>query len=93
MAKYIYEYKNWTDFTWENAVIHSIFGEVRWTRLLTLEHPLNFWNMKTKIEKKFDTVAFFKAIKEKLALKMAGMTLEEQKVFMQKVRDGKIEIA
>jgi hypothetical protein len=30
MAKYIYEYKNWTDFTWENAVIHSIFGEVRW---------------------------------------------------------------
>jgi len=49
--------------------------------------------MKTKIEKKFDSVAFFKAIKEKLALKMAGMTLEEQKVFMQKVRDGKIEIA
>jgi hypothetical protein len=30
MAKYIYEYKNWTDFTWESAVIHSIFGEVRW---------------------------------------------------------------
>lgn len=29
MAKYIYEYKNWTDFTWENADIHSIFGEVR----------------------------------------------------------------
>ena len=49
--------------------------------------------MKTKIEKKFDTVAFFRAIKEKLALKMAGMTLEEQKVYMQNVRDGKIEIA
>ena len=32
MAKYIYEYKNWTDFTWENAVIHSIFGEVRWVQ-------------------------------------------------------------
>ena len=30
MPKYIYEYKDWTDFTWENAVIHSIFGEVRW---------------------------------------------------------------
>jgi hypothetical protein len=27
MDKYIYENKNWTDFTWENAVIHSIFGE------------------------------------------------------------------
>ena len=49
--------------------------------------------MKTKIEKKFDTVDFFRAIKEKLALKMTGMTLEEQKVFMQNVRDGKIEIA
>jgi Fic family protein len=29
MAKYIYEYKNWTDFTWQNSVINSIFGEVR----------------------------------------------------------------
>lgn len=28
-GKINYEYKNWTDFTWENAVIHSIFGEVR----------------------------------------------------------------
>lgn len=29
MAKYIYEYKNWTDFTWQDLVINSIFGEVR----------------------------------------------------------------
>ena len=29
MAKYIYEYKNWTDFTWQDSVINSIFGEVR----------------------------------------------------------------
>jgi len=40
--------------------------------------------MKTKTKKKFDSVAFFKVIKEKLASKMAGMTLEEQKEFMQK---------
>ena len=30
MAKYIYEYKNWTDFTRENKVNNAIFGEVRW---------------------------------------------------------------
>jgi Fic family protein len=29
MAKYIYEYKNWTDFSWENNGINAIFGEVR----------------------------------------------------------------
>ena len=49
--------------------------------------------MKIKEEKKFDTVAFFRAIKEKLAAKMEGMTLQEQKDFMQKVRDGEIKMA
>jgi len=49
--------------------------------------------MKTKTEKSFDTVTFFRAIKEKLAAEMAGMTLEQQKDFMQKVREGKIKIA
>jgi hypothetical protein len=49
--------------------------------------------MKTKTEKVFDTVAFFRAIKEKLAAKMVGMTLEQQKDFMQQVRDGKIKLA
>ena len=49
--------------------------------------------MKTKTEKKFDTVAFFGAIKEKLSARMAGMTLEQQKEFMQQVRDGKIKLA
>jgi hypothetical protein len=49
--------------------------------------------MKTKKEKTFDSVAFFRAIKEKLAAKMAGMNLEEQKEFMRKVREGKIKIA
>jgi Fic family protein len=29
MAKYIYEYKNWTDFTWQDHAINVIFGEVR----------------------------------------------------------------
>jgi hypothetical protein len=49
--------------------------------------------MKTKKKKTFDTVAFFRAIKEKLAEKMAGMTLEQQKDFMRQVREGKIKLA
>ena len=49
--------------------------------------------MKTNKEKSFDTVAYFRAIKEKLAAKMTGMTLTEQKDFMRQVREGKIKIA
>jgi len=44
-------------------------------------------------EKKFDTVNFFRAIKEKLAARMAGMTIEEQREFLKRVREGKIKIA
>ena len=29
VAKYIYEYKNWTDFDWREADINALFGEVR----------------------------------------------------------------
>jgi Fic family protein len=29
MVKYIYEYKDWTDFSWQDKAINIIFGEVR----------------------------------------------------------------
>lgn len=29
MATYIYEHKNWTDFSWQDKAINAIFGEVR----------------------------------------------------------------
>lgn len=29
MGKYIYEYKNWTNFTWQETAINAVFGEVR----------------------------------------------------------------
>jgi Fic family protein len=29
VAKYIYEYKNWTNFTWRDNDINNLFGEVR----------------------------------------------------------------
>ena len=49
--------------------------------------------MKTEIEKTFDTIAFFRGIKEKLAARMEGMTLAEKKIFMLQVREGKIKIS
>jgi hypothetical protein len=49
--------------------------------------------MKTKTKKKFDTVQFFRAVKEKLAARMENMTFEEQREFLDKVRKGKIKIA
>ena len=48
--------------------------------------------MKTMIEKKFDTVKFFRSIKEKIAERMTKMTLKEQKDFLQQIRSGKIKI-
>jgi hypothetical protein len=49
--------------------------------------------MKTMIEKKFDTVRFFRSIKEKLAEQMANMTFEEQREFLRQVRNGEIKVA
>jgi len=48
--------------------------------------------MKTITDKKFDTVNFFRDIKSKLAEKLAKMSLEEQKVFLRNVREGKIKL-
>jgi hypothetical protein len=49
--------------------------------------------MKNKETKTFDSVAFFRAIKEKLAEKMEGMTLIQKREFMKQVREGKIRVA
>jgi Fic family protein len=29
MAKYIYQYKNWTNFSWHNTIVSAALGEVR----------------------------------------------------------------
>lgn len=29
MAKYIYEHKNWTNFSWKDKAVNTVFGEVR----------------------------------------------------------------
>ena len=49
--------------------------------------------MKTKEVKTFDSVIFFRAIKEKMAKMMEGMTLAQKKEFMRQIREGKIKVA
>ena len=49
--------------------------------------------MKTKETKKFDSVAFFRSVKEKLAKQMEGMTLAQKKDLVQHIRENKIKIA
>lgn len=49
--------------------------------------------MKTKETKTFDSVAFFRSVKEKLAKQMEGMTLAPKKDLMQHIRENKIKIA
>ena len=44
-------------------------------------------------KKTFDTVKFFRQIKEKLAEKLSKMTIEEQKEYLRQVREGKIKVA
>jgi hypothetical protein len=49
--------------------------------------------MKAMTKKTFDTVKFFRLIKEKLAEKLSTMTLEEQKEYLKKIREGEIKLA
>jgi len=50
MAKYIYQYKNWTDFTWQNAVVSAALGEVRLLqgKILGQIHLLGFSSVEEK---------------------------------------------
>ena len=48
--------------------------------------------MTTKELKTFDSVLFFRAIKEKMAKMMEGMTLAQKKQFMLQIREGKIKV-
>ncbi|MDR1023543.1 MAG: hypothetical protein LBL94_09790 [Prevotellaceae bacterium] len=45
------------------------------------------------MKKEFDTVAFFRGIKEKMAKQMDGMTLEEMREFFKQIREGKVKLA
>ena len=44
-------------------------------------------------EKSFDTVAFFRTVKEKMAKATEKMTLEEKRNYWKLMREGKISIS
>jgi hypothetical protein len=44
--------------------------------------------MKQQVKKEFDTVTFFRAVKEKIAKATEGMTLAERRAFFKKLREG-----
>jgi hypothetical protein len=46
----------------------------------------------TKKEKEFDTVAFFRSVKEKMARATEGMSLQEEREYWQLLREGKIKL-
>jgi hypothetical protein len=45
-----------------------------------------------KQEKDFDTVAFFRSIKEKMAKATEGMTLQEEQNYWRLLREGKVKL-
>jgi len=55
VAKYIYQYENWTDFSWQNAIVSAALGEVRLLqgKILGQIHSLGF---ESKEEKNLETL-------------------------------------
>ncbi|MDR3134314.1 MAG: hypothetical protein LBU42_09920 [Prevotellaceae bacterium] len=45
-----------------------------------------------KKEKEFDTVAFFRSVKEKMAKATDGMSLKEKHEYWRLLREGKIKL-
>lgn len=50
MAKYIYQYENWTDFSWQNSAVSAVLGEVRFLqgKFLGQIHSLGFSSKEEK---------------------------------------------
>ncbi len=55
MAKYIYQHKNWPNFTWNEAAINALFGEVR-NLQGTLSGQMNSLGFSTKVEATLTTL-------------------------------------
>jgi uncharacterized beta-barrel protein YwiB (DUF1934 family) len=49
-------------------------------------------NKTIKKEKEFDSVLFFRTIKEKMAKATEGMTLKEEQNYWKLMREGKIKV-
>ncbi len=78
MAKYIYEFKNWPHFTWDEKEINSLFGEVR--------------NLQGKILGQMDAFGFTKKEEAKLTTLtldvLKSSEIEGEKLDFQQVRSS-----
>jgi len=50
-------------------------------------------NTETKKEKDFDTVAFFRSVKERMAKATENMSFQEKRNYWKQLREGKIKLA
>ncbi len=46
----------------------------------------------TQVKKDFDTVAFFRNVKEQIASQLQGKSFEEQKAILRKMKSGEIKL-
>jgi len=46
----------------------------------------------TEIRKKFDSVSYFRKIKEQIAKELAGKSFQEQKEYIKKILSGEITL-
>ena len=49
-------------------------------------------NTAVKKEREFDAVAFFRAVKEKMAKATEGMSLQEKRNYWKLIREGKVKL-
>jgi hypothetical protein len=57
-----------------------------------MKQEINQQEIKKK-EKNFDTVAFFRNVKEKMAKATEGMNLQEKRNYWKLLREGKIKLS
>ncbi len=59
MVKYIYEHKNWTDFTWQEKAINAVFDKVLAEYYGFTEEELDFiiisYDIKYRVEKALES--------------------------------------
>jgi len=48
--------------------------------------------MNIAVKREFDAVAFFRAIKEKMAKATEGMSLQEKRDYWKLIREGKVKL-
>jgi predicted nucleic acid-binding protein len=68
------------------------FSEINEAELQNAPQQVKDMKPEVKKEKEFDTVAFFRSVKEKMAKASEGMSLQEKREYWRLLREGKIKL-